>query len=82
MIACDREVRPSDIQHKHSSRPAWRKLLEPPRGFRAACEHLEDGVLFQALKAGGEPRQNYLAVSAVLFLNSMPNYQREDRHGK
>lgn len=84
MIACDCEVWVDRLTSSTNTaaRRCGVNLSGPLRGFGAAREHLDHGVLFQALEAGGEPCQNYLAVSVVLFLNSMHNYQREDKHGK
>ncbi len=49
---------------------------------RLAWKHLEGDVLFQALKAGGERRPNYLAVLVPLSLCGVDHYRREERNGK
>lgn len=60
MIACDCEVRADCLTSSTNITTGQRgvNVLGPLRDVRAACKHLEGGVLFQALKAAGERCQN------------------------
>lgn len=74
MIACDCEVQADCLTSSTNITTSQRgvSVLGPLRDIRAACEHLEGGVLFQALKAGGECCQNYFVVYVFSFTVFFP----------